>query len=79
MYWEQTAEILVRDSVTDHISIYKGVRQVCILSHLFFNIYSERIYQEPLATVNEGIKVNVINNIRYADDTTLLADSLEGL
>ena len=46
-----------------------------------FNIYSEKIFQDALEGSLEGIKINTetINNIRYADDTVILATSLEDL
>lgn len=52
-----------------------------ILSSLLFNIYSEAIFQEALHNAQEGMKVNVviINNIRYADNTTLVAGSMKDL
>lgn len=61
--------------------IKKGVRQGCVLSPLLYNLYSERVMEEALENVEEGIKVNGINinNIRYADDTVLLASSEQGL
>lgn len=52
-----------------------------MLSPLLFNVYSERIFQEALEDTDSGIKVNgeYINNIRYADDTVVFANSLESL
>ena len=67
-------------STTD-IEILKGVRQGCILSPLLFNLYSESIFQEAVEYLEVGIKVNgkPINNIRYADDTVLLAGNEKDL
>lgn len=81
LYWNQTARIDVDGDMTDEISISKGVRQGCILSPLLFNIYSEKIFQETIEDERIGIRVNgiFINNIRYADDTTLLTSSIGGL
>ena len=59
--------------------IKRGVRQGCVMSPDFFNLYLEMIMRELREL--EGIKVGGqnVNNIRYADDTTLIADSLEKL
>ena len=52
-----------------------------MLSPLLFNLYSEAIFQEALEDVEMGVKVNGvwINNIRYADDTVLIADNIHDL
>jgi len=51
------------------------------LESLLFNLYSEAIFQEALEERNVGVKVNGVwvNNIRYADDTVLIADNMEDL
>ncbi|XP_055388393.1 uncharacterized protein LOC129616943 [Condylostylus longicornis] len=81
LYCQQTAKVKYGDITTTDLHIHRGVRQGCILSPLLFNIYSEKIFQESIAEENRGIKVNgtFINNIRYADDTTIIADSIEDL
>ena len=56
----------------------KGVRQVCILSPCLFNLYAEYIMRnDVLDEAQAGIKISGknINNLRYADDTTLMAKS----
>ena len=58
----------------------KGVRQGCILSPCLFNFYAEYIMRNAgLEEAQAGIKIagNNINNLRYADDTTLMAESEE--
>ena len=60
----------------------KGVRQGCILSHCLFNLYAEYILRNTgLKEAQAGIKTagRNIHNLRYADDTTLMAESEEEL
>ena len=67
---------------TDWFQIGKGVRQACILSPCLFNLYAEYIMRTPgLDEAQAGIKIagRNINNLRYADDTTLMAESEEEL
>ena len=62
--------------------IGKGVDQVCILSPCLFNLYAEYIIRNTgLDETQTGIKIagKNINNLRYVDDTTLMADSKEEL
>ena len=65
---------------TDWFQIGKGVRQGCILSPCLFNLYAEYIMTNAgLEEAQAGIKIagRNINNLRYADDTTLMAESEE--
>ena len=67
---------------TDWFQIGKGVRQGCILSPCLFNFYAEYIMRNPrLEESQAGVKIagRNINNLRYADDTTLMAESEEEL
>ena len=67
---------------TDWFQIGKGVRQGCILSPCLFNFYAECIMRNArLEEAQAGIKIagRNINNLRYADDTTLMAESEEEL
>ena len=67
---------------TDWFQIGKGVRQGCILSPCLFNLHGECITQNArLDEAQTGIKIagRNINNLRYADDTTLMAESEEEL
>ena len=64
------------------MKIGKGVHQDCILSPGLFNFYAEYIMRNPgLEETQAGIKIagRKINNLRYADDTTLMAESEEEL
>ena len=72
----------MENELSEEIEIKRGVRQGWVLSILLFNLYSEDIVQEALENQKTlGVKVNgkVINNIRYADDTVLIAETLEEL
>lgn len=81
LYWHQKAKVTVDGEVSDQIEIMRGVRQGCVLSPLLFNLYSEAIFQEALHGKHQGIILNgtIVNNLRYADDTILLANTLEDL
>ena len=70
------------DMTTDWFQIGKGVRQGCILSPCLFNLYAEYIMRNAgLEETQTGIKIagRNISNIRYADDTTLTAESEDEL
>lgn len=75
LYWEQTAVVRTEKGVTSEFNIKKGVRQGCILSPSLFNLYTEKIFRQ--VEDMKGIMVGGvnINNLRYADDTVLIADS----
>ena len=77
-------EVIVRTGygTTDWFQIGKRVRQGCILSPCLFNLYAEYIMRNAgLVEAQAGIKIagRNINNLRYADDTTLTAESEEEL
>ena len=68
------------DGTTDWFQIGKGLWQGCILSPCLFNLYAEYIVRNTgLKEAQAGIKIagRNINNLRYADDTTLMAKSKE--
>jgi len=81
LYWGQRAEVKVDDRLTDEIIIRRGVRQGCVLSPLLFNVYSGELIAEAFEELSEGISINGerVNNIRYADDIILLANTFEGM
>ena len=73
---------LTRQTLVGKVSIGKGVRQGCILSLCLFNLYAEYIMRNAgLEETQAGIKIagRNINNLRYADDTTLMAETEEEL
>ena len=82
LYAGQEATVRTRHGITDWFQIGKGVRQGCILSPCLFNLYAEYIMRYAgLDEAQAGIKIaeKNINSIRYADDTTLMAESEEEL
>ena len=82
LYAGQEATVRTGHGTTDSFHIGKGVRQGCILSPCLFNLYTGYIMSNAgLDETQAGIKVarRNINNLRYADDTTLMAESKEEL
>ena len=82
LYAGQEATVRIRHGTTDCFQIGKGVHQGCILSSCLFNLYAEHIMRNAgLEETQAGIKIagRNINNLRYADDTTLMAESEEEL
>ena len=81
-YAGQEATVRTGHGTTDWFQIGKGVCQGCILSPCLFNLYTEYIMRNAgLEEAQAGIKIagRNINNLRYADDTTLMAESEEEL
>ena len=82
LYAGQEATVRTRHGSIDWFQIGKGVRQGWIVSPCLFNLYAENIKQNTgQDKVQAGIKTagRNINNLRYADDTTLMAESKEEL
>ena len=80
LYADQEATVRTSHGTTDWFKIGKGVHQDCILSSCLFNSYAEYIMRNArLDEAQEGIKTAIagrnINNLRYEDDTTLMAES----
>ena len=80
LYAGQEATVRTALGTTNWFKIGKGVHQGCVLSPYLFNLYAEYIMQNArLDEAQAGIKIvgRNINNLRYADDTTLMAESKE--
>ena len=82
LYADQEATVKTGHGTTDWFQIGKGVCQVCILSSCLFSLYAEYIMRKAgLEEAQAGMKIvrRNINNLRYANDTTLMAESEEDL
>ena len=82
LYAGQEATVRTGQGTTDWFQIGKGVHQSCVLSPCLFNLYAEYIMRNVgLDEAQAGIKIarRNINNLKYADDTTLMAESEEEL
>ena len=82
LYAGQEATVRTGHGTMDGFKIGKAVHKACILLHCLFNLYAEYIMQNPgLDEAQAGIKIagRNINNLRYADDTTLMAENEEVL
>ena len=82
LYARQEATVRTGHGTADWFQIGKGVRQGCILPPCLFSLYAESIMRNAgLKEAQAGIKIagRNINNLRYADDTTLMAESKEEL
>ena len=82
MYAGQEAAVRTGHGTTDWFQIGKGVHQGCILSPYLFNFYAEYImWSAGLDEAQAGIKITGrnISNLRYSDDTLLMAESAEEL
>ena len=82
LYASQEATVRTRRGTTDWFQAEKGISQGCILSPCLFNLYAEYIMRNTgLEEAQAGIKIagRNINNLRYADDTTLMIESEEEL
>ena len=82
LYAGQEAIVRTGHGTTDWFQVGKGICQGCVLSHCLFNFYAEYIMRNAgLEKAQAGIKIagRNINNLRYTDDTTLMAESEEEL
>ena len=80
VYYDQLAAVRLPDGTTNWFRIKRGVRQGCVMSPDLFNLYLEvimwKLEDHPEGIIVNGVK---INNLRYADDTVLLATTAEDL
>ena len=74
LYWEQSASVRTESGMTSEFKIKKGVRQSCVLSPNLFHLYTEKLFREVEDMKGVDIGGVNINNLRYADDTVLLAE-----
>ena len=82
LYADEETRVRTLYGTTDWFKIDKGVRQGCLLSPCLFNLYAEHIMRNAgLDELQSGIKIGGrnINNLIYADDTALMAESKEEL
>ena len=82
LYASQKATVRIGHGTTDWFQIRKGIRQGCILSPCLYNLYAETIMRNAgLDEAQAEIEIagRNISNLRYADDTTLMAESEEEL
>ena len=82
LYTGQETPVITGHGTMDWFTIGKGVRQGCMLSPCLFNLYAKYIMRNAgLDEAQAGIKIarRNINNLRYANDTTLIAESKEEL
>ena len=79
LYWTQTAAVRCDKDLSEWMSIKQGVRQGCVASPHLFALYTEMIMREIEDMEGFRIGGKVVNNIRYADDTVILAESEQQL
>ena len=81
LYAHQKSAVRTTCGDSDWFDIGQGVRQGCILSPYLFNIYAELIMRSALDNYDKGISIGgrLLSNLRYGDDTTLLATSAQDL
>ena len=72
-YWDQTATVRIMNELSEDIRIQRGVRLGCVASPSLFNLYSENIFRHIINMKGVNVGGKNYNNLRYADDTALLA------
>ncbi|GFS06308.1 retrovirus-related Pol polyprotein LINE-1 [Elysia marginata] len=79
IYWQQTAAVRIENETSPFQMIKRGVRQGCVLSPDLFILYSQTILRNLYEYPGIRIGGRMINNLRYADDTVLIAENKEDL
>ena len=79
MYWEQTATIKINNVLGEYHPIKRGVRQGCVMSPELFSLYTEQIMRHIENMPGTQVNGHIINNLRYADDTALIANTEKDL
>eukprot|EP00795_Rhopilema_esculentum_P007185 gene7185-biopygen8579 len=81
LYRNQCAVVRTESGESDEFGIGKGVRQGCILSPHLFNLYGEHIMRKALSNMEMGVSIGgrLINELRYADDTSLIAETIQDM
>ena len=73
LYWKQTASVRIMNELSDETGIQRGVRQGCLASPTLLNVYTEHIFRRIINMKGVNVGGKHYNNLRYADDTALLA------
>ena len=79
LYWEQSAAVKIENELGEWKQIRRGVRQGCVMSPDLFNLYSENILRKLEDNIGVNINDMILHDLRYADDTVLIATSEEDL
>ena len=79
LYWKQTANVRCGDDISEWLDIKQGVRGGCVASPHLFALYTEMIMRELDDMDGFEIGGTVVNNMRYPDDTVIIAESEEQL
>ena len=73
LYWDQTASVRIMNELSEDIRIQRGVRQGCVASPTLVNLYTENMFRHIINMKGVNVGGKHYNNLRYADDTALLA------
>ncbi len=73
LYWDQTASVRIMNDLSEEIRIQRGVRQGCVASPTLFNVYTEHNFRYIINMKGVNVGGTNYNNLRYSDDTALLA------